>query len=167
MALLGPLLAVLADPDVSFILFIIGIIGLVGEFHHPGTSRAWHRRTAVLAAPLLAPEHAAVVSTDPQTARAIGRKFVKDPYLNLRNYVNNLLRHGFADAEVADGGSDRLIDALVLYDTPENIRAGLAAHAARIPCPATGRSPASSTDAGHRGQARISRTWRALGETSS
>jgi membrane-bound ClpP family serine protease len=37
MALLGPLLAVLADPDVSFILFIIGIIGLVGEFHYPGT----------------------------------------------------------------------------------------------------------------------------------
>jgi membrane-bound serine protease (ClpP class) len=37
MSLLGPLLAVLADPDVSFILFVIGIIGLVGEFHHPGT----------------------------------------------------------------------------------------------------------------------------------
>src|SRR5437870_4881380 len=36
-------------------------------------------------------------------------------------------------------------------------------HPARIPCLATGRSPASSTDAGHRGRARISRTWRALG----
>jgi membrane-bound serine protease (ClpP class) len=32
-----PLLPVLADPTVSFLLFILGIIGLVGEFHHPGT----------------------------------------------------------------------------------------------------------------------------------
>jgi probable F420-dependent oxidoreductase len=87
-----------------------------------------HARAILGAAPLLAPEHKAVVSTDPQTARAIGRNFVKDPYLNLRNYVNNLLRHGFTAADVADGGSDRLIDALVLHGTPEHIRAGLAAH---------------------------------------
>ncbi|HEX9414930.1 MAG TPA: hypothetical protein VF916_15605, partial [Ktedonobacterales bacterium] len=38
------------------------------------------------------------------------------------------LRHGFTAADVADGGSDRLIDALVLHGTPEHIRAGLAAH---------------------------------------
>jgi len=87
-----------------------------------------HARAILGAAPLLAPEHKAVVSTDPQTARAIGRNFIKDPYLNLRNYVNNLLRHGFTAADVADGGSDRLIDALVLHGTPEHIRAGLAAH---------------------------------------
>jgi probable F420-dependent oxidoreductase len=87
-----------------------------------------HARALLGAAPLLAPEHKAVVSTDLQTARAIGRNFVKDPYLHLRNYVNNLLRHGFTAADVADGGSDRLIDALVLHGTPEHIRAGLAAH---------------------------------------
>jgi membrane-bound serine protease (ClpP class) len=33
----GPLFAVLADPNVAYLLFILGIIGLVGEFHHPGT----------------------------------------------------------------------------------------------------------------------------------
>jgi hypothetical protein len=64
----------------------------------------------------------------PRLAHGIGRKFVKDPYLNLRNYVNNLLRYGFTAADIADGGSDRLIDALVLHGTPEHIRAGLAAH---------------------------------------
>jgi len=69
-----------------------------------------------------------VVSTDPQQARAIGRDFVKTPYLGLRNYVTNLLRHGFTAEDVADGGSDRLIDALVLHGTPEQIKAGLAAH---------------------------------------
>lgn len=78
--------------------------------------------------PLLAPEHKAVVSTDPEIARAIGRAFVRVPYLGLRNYVNNLLRHGFTAEDVADGGSDRLIDALVLHGTPEQIKAGLAAH---------------------------------------
>jgi probable F420-dependent oxidoreductase len=78
--------------------------------------------------PLLAPEHKAVVGTDPERARAIGRDFVRDPYLRLRNYVNNLLRHGFTAEDITGGGSDRLIDALVLHGTPERIKAGLAAH---------------------------------------
>jgi probable F420-dependent oxidoreductase len=78
--------------------------------------------------PLLAPEHKAVVSTDPERARAIGRGFLIDPYFRLRNYVDNLLRHGFTTEDIADGGSDRLIDALVLHGTPERIKAGLAAH---------------------------------------
>jgi membrane-bound serine protease (ClpP class) len=33
----GPLVSVLADPNVAYLLFILGIIGVVGEFHHPGT----------------------------------------------------------------------------------------------------------------------------------
>src|SRR5690348_13669620 len=33
----GPFLSVLADPNVAYLLFILGIVGLVGEFHHPGT----------------------------------------------------------------------------------------------------------------------------------
>ncbi len=78
--------------------------------------------------PLLAPEHKVVVSADTERARAIGRDFVRTPYLGLRNYVNNLLRHGFTAEDVADGGSDRLIDALVLHGTPERIVAGLTAH---------------------------------------
>lgn len=37
MPILDPFLAVLADPNVAYLLFILGIIGLVGEIHHPGT----------------------------------------------------------------------------------------------------------------------------------
>lgn len=37
MAIPGPLLAALADPDVAYLLFILGIVGIVGEVHHPGT----------------------------------------------------------------------------------------------------------------------------------
>lgn len=33
----GSLVPVLTDPNVAYLLFILGIIGLVGEFHHPGT----------------------------------------------------------------------------------------------------------------------------------
>jgi probable F420-dependent oxidoreductase len=77
---------------------------------------------------LLAPEHKVVVSVDAGHARAIARDFVANPYLGLRNYVNNLLRHGFSAADIADGGSDRLIDALVIHGTPETIVARLTAH---------------------------------------
>jgi membrane-bound serine protease (ClpP class) len=37
MSIPGPLLAVLADPNVTYLLFVLGIIGLIAEFHHPGT----------------------------------------------------------------------------------------------------------------------------------
>jgi membrane-bound serine protease (ClpP class) len=33
----SPFLSVLADPNVAYLLFILGIVGLIGEFHHPGT----------------------------------------------------------------------------------------------------------------------------------
>jgi membrane-bound serine protease (ClpP class) len=37
MALLGSLHALLAVPDVAYILFIIGVVGVAGEINHPGT----------------------------------------------------------------------------------------------------------------------------------
>ena len=87
-----------------------------------------HAREVLGPGPLLAPEHTVVVSTDASLARAIGRDFVANPYLGLRNYVSNLLRHGFSAADITDRGSDRLIDALVLHGTPQTIATGLTAH---------------------------------------
>jgi membrane-bound serine protease (ClpP class) len=37
LSIADPFLSVLADPNVAYLLFILGIVGLVGEFHHPGT----------------------------------------------------------------------------------------------------------------------------------
>lgn len=37
MSIPGPLLLVLTDPNVTYLLFVLGIVGLVAEFHHPGT----------------------------------------------------------------------------------------------------------------------------------
>jgi probable F420-dependent oxidoreductase len=76
---------------------------------------------------LLAPEHKVVLDTDADRARTIGRKVVKR-YLGLVNYRQNLLRFGFSDDDVADGGSDRLVDALVLHGDAATIAAGLRAH---------------------------------------
>jgi probable F420-dependent oxidoreductase len=66
---------------------------------------------------LLAPEHKVVVDADPVRARALGRRRVSNPYLHLINYTSSLRRLGFSDEELEDGGSDRLIDAVVAHGT--------------------------------------------------
>jgi probable F420-dependent oxidoreductase len=76
---------------------------------------------------LLAPEHKAVLTTDPEKARAVGRKAL-EIYLNLANYLNSWKRLGFTDEDVAKPGSDRLVDALVAYGTPDEIAARLKEH---------------------------------------
>ena len=76
----------------------------------------------------IAPEHKVVAETDADIARSIGRPFVADPYLRLQNYTNNLRRYGYTDDDINDGGSDRLIDALVLHGTIDAIATGLRAH---------------------------------------
>jgi probable F420-dependent oxidoreductase len=77
---------------------------------------------------LLAPEQKVVLETDPERARAIGRPKVERPYLGLTNYVSNLRRLGWTDADLAGGGSDALIDALVLHGDAEAIARGVTAH---------------------------------------
>jgi probable F420-dependent oxidoreductase len=98
---------------------------------HPYLTTPAHTRSAreVLGdGPLLAPEQKAVLSTDPAGARALGRPAVDRPYLHLRNYRANLRRLGYTDADMADGGSDALIDALVVRGDAAAVAAGLTAH---------------------------------------
>ncbi|ANI38395.1 LLM class F420-dependent oxidoreductase [Mycolicibacterium vaccae] len=75
----------------------------------------------------LAPEHKAVLTTDAEQARAVGRKALAI-YLNLANYLNNWKRLGFGDEDVAKPGSDRLVDAVVAYGTVDAIAARLTEH---------------------------------------
>ncbi len=76
---------------------------------------------------LLAPEQAVVLETDPAAAREIARKFCS-VYLQLPNYTNNLRELGFGDGDIDGQGSDRLIDAIVAWGTPEQIAARVRAH---------------------------------------
>jgi len=73
-------------------------------------------------AALLAPELAFVLDDDPHSARAKARGYAA-LYLGLRNYTGNLRGHGFAEQDIADGGSDRLIDAIVPHGAAEEIAA--------------------------------------------
>ena len=63
---------------------------------------------------LLAPEQAVVLERDAGIAREIARAHMQ-MYLQLPNYVNNLRRLGFADDDIRDGGSDKLVDAIVAW----------------------------------------------------
>jgi alkanesulfonate monooxygenase SsuD/methylene tetrahydromethanopterin reductase-like flavin-dependent oxidoreductase (luciferase family) len=44
------------------------------------------------------------------------------------NYLNSLREMGYGDDDLSGGGSDRLVDDLVLHGTPEQIAAGLDEH---------------------------------------
>ena len=97
---------------------------------HPYLTTPEHTRRAreVLGdGPLLAPEQKVVVETDPAKARAIARPTVAR-YLGLANYVANLRRLGFTDDDFADGGSARLVDALVAWGDVDAIGARVRAH---------------------------------------
>lgn len=76
---------------------------------------------------LLAPEQKVVLETDEEIARAVARDYLAS-YLKLSNYTSNLKRLGYSDKDFADGGSDDLVDALVLHGTAVEIADGLNAH---------------------------------------
>ncbi|BCK53143.1 LLM class F420-dependent oxidoreductase [Nocardia wallacei] len=84
-------------------------------------------RETVGADTLLVAENKIVLDTEADRARTTGRRTVEF-YLGLTNYVANLRRLGFTEADVTKPGSDRLIDALALHGTADEIAAGLTAH---------------------------------------
>jgi probable F420-dependent oxidoreductase len=73
-------------------------------------------------AALIATELACVVDSDQGSGREKARAYAKR-YLGLRNYTKNLLEFGFTEQDFADGGSDRLIDAIIPHGSPEQIGA--------------------------------------------
>jgi len=79
--------------------------------------------------PLLAPEQALVLETDPAKARAIARGHMA-MYLGLPNYVRNLRSLGFGDDDLRDGGSDRLVDAIVAWGNADALLVRVRAHLA-------------------------------------
>jgi len=76
---------------------------------------------------LLVPEQKVVLTTDPADARRRARAAIAW-YLDTPNYVDNLRWLGFTDADLADGGSDALVDALLVAGDEEAIRARVQAH---------------------------------------
>jgi probable F420-dependent oxidoreductase len=97
---------------------------------HPYLGTVEHTRRAreaLGAGPLLAPEQAVVVTTNPAEARRLARIHLA-VYLKAPNYVRNWRRLGFTEDDFAEGGSDRLVDALVAWGDVNAIRERIAAH---------------------------------------
>lgn len=88
------------------------------------TARA---REILGSSPLLAPEQAVVLETDPVRAREIARRHMA-VYLKLENYLENLRTLGFGEADFADGGSERLVDAIVAWGDEQAIAGRVREH---------------------------------------
>ena len=86
-------------------------------------------RAAAILGPnrILAVEQKVTIETDPIKARELGRKELAR-YMVLPNYRNNWLRIGFSEDDLANGGSDRFIDAMCLWGDAETVKKGLRAH---------------------------------------
>jgi probable F420-dependent oxidoreductase len=76
---------------------------------------------------LLAPEVAVVVEADDERARERARSYAAT-YLAASNYIRNLERLGFTERDFADGGSDRLIDAVIPHGPAESVAEAVRAH---------------------------------------
>jgi probable F420-dependent oxidoreductase len=76
---------------------------------------------------LVAPELACFVGEDRERGRAAAREYAAT-YLGLRNYTSNLLRHGFEQADLENGGSDRLIDTIIPQGSADKIVAAAREH---------------------------------------
>jgi probable F420-dependent oxidoreductase len=84
-------------------------------------------RAAMGEGPLLCPEQAVLLETDPAKARDIGRKHTQI-YVAQPNYANNMLRLGFTQDDLVNGGSDRLVDAIVAWGSVDDVVARVQAH---------------------------------------
>jgi probable F420-dependent oxidoreductase len=77
--------------------------------------------------PLLCVEQMVLLETDPSRAREKARKAIVN-YLRQPNYQSNLRDLGYGDDDFADGGSDRLVDAVVAWGDEQAVQDRVKAH---------------------------------------
>jgi probable F420-dependent oxidoreductase len=70
---------------------------------------------------LLLPEQAFVLTKDAGEARRVGRAYMRW-YLGVENFRNSLLWQGFTEEDLAGGGSDRLIDSILVWGDEATVR---------------------------------------------
>jgi len=76
---------------------------------------------------LLCPEQGVLLETDPAKARGQARELIAI-YLQAPNYIESLRALGFGDGDLANGGSDRLIDALIAWGDEDAVLARVRGH---------------------------------------
>jgi probable F420-dependent oxidoreductase len=90
-------------------------------------SQTREQRTTLGPGALIAPEQTVVLDTDPGAGRRVAREFL-DAYLGMVNYTSTMQRGGFTAEDVAGGGSDRLVDAIVVHGDAAVLAAAVRAH---------------------------------------
>ena len=103
---------------------MLELAGRAADGAHPYFVTVEHvRRARALLGPgkLLAPELAVVLEPEPHEARRLARLHTGSFYLGAPNYVRALRWLGWSDADLADGGSDALVDAVVAWGDEEAI----------------------------------------------
>ena len=109
-----------------------GIRRLTRTVEDLGYSTLWYPealgyKSLSIASFMLANTTRLIVERDAAVARGLARHEL-GRYMSLANYRNNWLRIGFAEADLAGGGSDRFVDAMVLWGDAATIARGLKAH---------------------------------------
>jgi len=97
---------------------------------HPYNTTAEHTaqaRSILGPGKLLCPEVWVLLETDRERARSAAREALSR-YLQLENYVNGWRRQGFRDDDLAGGGSDRFLDAMVGWGDEAAVRARIQQH---------------------------------------
>lgn len=76
---------------------------------------------------LLIPEQAVALAGGADEGRRIARAHM-EMYLRLPNYVNSLRHLGYSDKDLAEGGSDRLVDDIVAWGDADAVAARVREH---------------------------------------
>jgi probable F420-dependent oxidoreductase len=90
-------------------------------------SQTREQRTTLGPGALIAPEQTVILDTDLDAGRRVARRFL-DAYLGMVNYTSTMQRGGFTAEDVAGGGSDRLVDAIVVHGDAAVLAAAVRAH---------------------------------------
>ncbi|MBI3800942.1 MAG: TIGR03620 family F420-dependent LLM class oxidoreductase [Deltaproteobacteria bacterium] len=75
--------------------------------------------------PWLCAIQAVLLETEATKARALARRYMQT-YLAIDHYVQRLRSLGYGDADLANGGSDRLVDAIVAWGSEDQLRERIA-----------------------------------------
>ena len=95
--------------------------------YHVNVAHTAQARDILGADAFLGVEHAVLFESDPATARAIAREHLQ-VYLTTRYNVAKFRRLGYSEDEIAGGGSDRIVDDLVLWGDLDTIVEKLRGH---------------------------------------